>query len=62
MEYLIGFAIGMLVTIVIQRVRATAGTITIDTSAEDKDMYHLSVDNLDTLNRKKYVIFRITRK
>jgi hypothetical protein len=54
-------AIGSIVTNIIHTVRSTSGTLRIDHSNPERDVYRLELDNLDELNKKSRVDLKIDR-
>lgn len=64
-DFLIGFVIGVLVEALVSMIfrffRSAFGTLKIDNSNPEKDVYRVVVDNLDDLNKKKYVELKIER-
>lgn len=58
-EYTIGFVCGVLieaiVALIMRLIRTTQGTLKIDRSNPEKDVYRLEIDNLDKLVKKKRV-------
>ena len=54
-----GFIAGTALTIIMYKLRSTAGTLKIDRSNPDKDSYLFEIDDLDSLSRKKHVILKI---
>jgi hypothetical protein len=63
MEYLIGFVAGVvmyaIVLIVTDCRRSAWGTLRINYSDPNKDVYSINVDNLECLNNKKRVVLII---
>lgn len=56
------YALTMVVLLVIQivwRIRSASGTLRIDHSNHEKDIYRLEIDNLDDLARKRRVVLKI---
>lgn len=56
------YALTMVLLLVIQivwRIRSASGTLRIDHSNPEKDIYRLEIDNLDDLSKKKRVILKI---
>ena len=57
---IIGFALGGLVMAVIFGIQdIPSGTLKIDHSNPDKDIYRMEFDNLDNLSKKKHVILKV---
>jgi hypothetical protein len=63
MEFLlwsaIGCIVGSIVTSVIFYVRCHYGTLRIDHSDPEKDIYRFDVDDLDKLSKKKRIMLKI---
>lgn len=62
MEYvwfLIGVAIGSIISNIIFFSRAASGTLKIDHTNPEKDRYKLVIDDLDLLDKKKKFILKI---
>lgn len=51
--------VGSIVTVLIIFLKSVRGTLRIDHSDPNKDMYRLELDDLDVLTRKKLVILDI---
>ena len=51
--------VGSIVTVLIIFLKSVRGTLRIDHSNPNKDMYRLELDDLDVLTRKKLVILDI---
>ena len=60
--FLIGVAVGTILTKILLDIRTGYGTLEIDQSDPEKDMYNLRVGDLDSLAKKKRVLFKITHK
>lgn len=56
-----GFIVGAMMVSIYQRVRTSFGSLEIDQSNSEKDVYRLVIDDLDNLSNKKYVRLRINR-
>jgi len=56
---LLGIAIGVIITLVIYKLRTVHGVLRIDHSNLEKDIYRFEVDNLDALSRKKYIVLEV---
>jgi hypothetical protein len=63
MEYLlilIGLLVGSIVSNIIFFIRyRKAGTLRIDHSDPEKDIYRIEIDDLDGLSKKKHVILKV---
>ena len=57
-----GMAVGILVVAIIHRLRTTVGTLLIDDSSPEKDIYRINIDDLDKLSSKKRVILKVKRE
>ena len=57
--FVLGLAIGALVSIIINHVRTSFGTLEIDRTNPEKDIYRVFINDLDTLNTKKYVYLAV---
>lgn len=58
--YWLGMFIGCIVTILIFLIcYHTAGTLRIDHSNPEKDVYRFEIDNLDGLSKKKHVVLKV---
>ena len=56
---LAGFLFGVLITTLVFISRSTSGTLKIDRTNPDKDVYRLDVDDLDHLAKKRRVVLKI---
>lgn len=56
---LIGFAFGVIATIISYRINKTIGTLYIDTSSPEKDIYKIEIDDLDVLPKKKIIALKV---
>lgn len=63
MEWIIGYVIGVITYAIVSTIRDLArntwGVLHVDHSNPEKDVYKLSIDNLDCLDVKKRVILRV---
>lgn len=62
MDYLIIFAgcfISSIVTLIFMHLTSAHGTLRIDHSNPEKDVYRIELDNLDALSHKKRVILDV---
>ena len=62
MEWLagiVGSIIGVIVTLIFNRMFYTSGTLRIDHSAPGKDVYRFELDDLDAINKKKRMTLKI---
>lgn len=60
--FLIGVAVGAIISCIIEGFYTAYGTLEIDKSNPEKDTYNLKVGDLDSLSKKKNVRFKITHK
>ena len=60
--FLIGVTVGAIIACVIAAFHTAYGTLEIDSSNPEKDVYNLKVGDLDSLSKKKNVRFKITHK
>lgn len=56
---IIGVCIGAIVYALLQRIFVAHGTLRIDHSNPEKDIYRFEIDNLDKLNKRAYVELKI---
>lgn len=56
---LIGIFTGSLITSIIFFIKSSSGTLKIDHSNPQKDVYRFEIKDLDKLNKKKYVRLKI---
>lgn len=61
MEYLFIGLCGVIVGLIISRMR-TYGTLRIDTSNPEKDVYKIELKDLDGLPKKKYIVLKVDPK
>ena len=63
MEYLfavVGVLVGSIISNIIFSIRyRKAGTLRIDRSNPEKDVYRIEIDDLDGLSKKKHVILKV---
>lgn len=62
MDYLIIFAscfVSSIVTMIFMYLTSARGTLRIDHSNPEKDVYRIEIDNLEDLSRKKRVILNV---
>lgn len=57
--FLIGLIIGAIVVSIFYRFRSSVGTLLIDHSNPEKDVYRLDVGDFDALSTKKRVLLKI---
>lgn len=56
---LVGFIFGAAITLIIMLNRASFGTLRIDHSNLEKDIYRIDIEDLDKLSKKKVVMLTI---
>ena len=56
---LIGVTIGVILTQIVNNLRSAHGTLKIDHSDSNKDVYRLVIDDLEELSKKNYVFLEI---
>lgn len=62
MEYLLillGVFVGSIVTLIVEHIRSAHGTLRIDHTDPEKDIYRIEINNLDELSKKKQAILSI---
>ena len=63
---IVGIIVGMIVTLVfssiLRRVRTACGTLKIDHSNPEKDVYRLDIGDLDKLSNKKRVVLTVDNR
>lgn len=57
--FVVGVSIGSIIASIIFYVRSSSGTLRIDRTNPEKDVYRLEIDDLDKLSKKKHVILKI---
>ena len=55
----IGVTIGVILTQIVNHLRSAHGTLKIDHSDSNKDVYRLVIDDLEELSKKNYVFLEI---
>lgn len=55
----VGAAVALIITEIIMYVSAANGTLRIDHSDPEKDIYRIEIDNLDKLSKKKRIILKV---
>lgn len=56
---LIGVTIGVILTQIVNYLKSVHGTLKIDHSDSNKDVYRLVIDDLEELSKKNYVFLEI---
>lgn len=59
MFFTAGVLVGSIIYAIIQGVSMTHGTLRIDHSDPEKDVYRLEIGDLDKLNKKRYIELKI---
>ena len=59
LAFVLGVVIGILAYEVIRRIFVEQGTLRIDHSNPEKDLYRFDIDDLDGLNKKTQIVLRI---
>ena len=54
-----GFLIGMVVGLLIANSKTVMGSLIIDDTDENKDVYRIEIDNLDVLPKKKQILLKV---
>lgn len=63
MEFLLGVIIGCIISNLIFCIHyRRTGTLKIDHSNPEKDVYRLEIDNLDKLSKRKRVVLKVDNK
>ena len=57
--FIAGACVGVIVYALMQRIFAAHGTLRIDHSNPEKDLYRFEIDDLEKLNSKSYVELKI---
>lgn len=61
--FIVGMLIGIIVCVITARIsRRSAGTLKIDRSNPNKDVYRFDIDNLDALSTKKKITLKVDNK
>lgn len=55
----VGFIAGVLTTNIVSRLKPKAGTLRIDHSNPEKDVYRFEIDDLDNLSKKKHIVLKV---
>ena len=59
MPYFLGAIIGVIVSWLFSKIRGVSGTLKIDCSNPEKDIYRIELDNLDVLSKKHRVVLKV---
>ena len=54
-----GFLIGIVVGLLIANSKTVMGSLIIDDTDENKDVYRIEIDNLDVLPKKKQILLKV---
>lgn len=57
--FVLGFVLAMLINIVERLILKPHGTLRIDHSNPEKDIYRFEINNLDSLDKKKRIVLKI---
>lgn len=57
--FLVGVIVGVLITLIMYRLKTTHGILKIDTSNIEQDIYRICIDDLDKLSKKKRVVLKV---
>ena len=57
--FLLGLTFGLLAAFIYSRCRAISGTLKIDHSNPEKDIYRLEIDDLDKLDKRSRVYLKV---
>ena len=56
---LVGFIFGVAITLIVRLNRTSFGTLRIDHSNLEKDIYRIDIEDLDKLSKKKVIMLTI---
>lgn len=57
--FLVGLLAGIAISIIFHGMQRTSGTLRIDRSNPEKDVYRFDIDKLDNLHEKKRIVLKI---
>lgn len=57
--FAIGISVGGICAWIVHHARSSSGTLRIDHSNPEKDIYRFEVDDIDNLSRKKRIILKV---
>jgi len=60
--YALGVLTGVIITSIMHRLVIAQGTLKIDQSNPEKDIYRLEIDNLDVVAKKKHIRLKVDPK
>lgn len=56
---IVGALIGSIVTLIFHRMFFTSGTLRIDHSNPEKDLYRFEINDLDSIDKKRRIVLKI---
>lgn len=59
--FLMGILMGIIISNLIWAMCSTCGKFKIDKSNPEKDLYSLEIKNLDLIEKKKFIIFKVEK-
>lgn len=59
MPYFLGAIIGAIISWLFSKIRGVSGTLKIDHSNPEKDIYRIELNNLDVLSKKHRVVLKV---
>ncbi len=59
MQYFFGVIIGVIVSWLFSKICGVSGTLKIDHSNPEKDIYRIELDDLDVLSKKHRVVLKV---
>lgn len=59
---IVGILIGCIINILICRAHSSSGTLRIDHTNPEKDVYRIEIDDLDKLSKKKRIILKVDNR
>lgn len=59
MEFILGLVAGLFISSFVWFTKVTVGTLKIDHSNPDKDVFKFEIDDLTSLTKKKFVFIKI---
>jgi hypothetical protein len=61
LNVLLGICIGMVIGVIYRVIRCTGGQMIIDKTDLIKDRYRININDLDKMEKKRYVILRVLK-
>ena len=58
----VGILIGSIISILICHAHSSSGTLRIDHTNPEKDVYRIEIDDLDKLSKKKRIILKVDNR